>query len=148
MLRKLITNAGGVSISRDDLVKMFIDWIEKYHEFYFLVIKEIHQNPNITRRQILMNIRGDISTDSSAEADLFKLLIDDLTQGRVIRQTREIDAQGRFLKKPKQKNYSPDSDTMKLPFDDVQPYELTDLGTEFVSYVMNDLTLQIEETSN
>lgn len=144
MLRKLITNAGGVSISKDDLIKMFIGWIEKYDEFHFLVIREVHQNPNITRRQMWMNIRGDIPTDSSAEADLFKLLIDDLTQGRVIRQVRDIDLQGRFLKKQRQKGNSSDSGIMKSPFDNVEYYELTDLGTEFVSYVMNDLTLQIE----
>lgn len=147
MLRKLITNAGGVTISQDDLVKMFIDWIEKYHEFYFLVIREIHLHPDITRRQIWLNIRGDIPTDSSAEADLFKLLIDDLTQGRVIRQSREIDMEGRFFKKTKTKSHSPESDFMKSPFDDVEPYELTGLGTEFVSYVMNELTPQLEENN-
>lgn len=143
MLRKLLTNAGGVTICSDDLIQVFIEWIQGYNEFHFLVIREVKQNPNITRRGIWMNIRGSIPADSSPEADLFKLLIDDLTQGRVIRQVRDIDHQGQYIKKPRSKSLHTTSNTMKSPFDDVEPYVLTGLGEEFVVYVLNELTLQI-----
>lgn len=143
MLRKLITNAGGISIAQDDWVRMFLDWIEQYHELHFRVIGEIHKKSGITRREIWMNIKGEIPTDSSAEADLFKLLIDDLTRGRVIRQKRDINIQGQFLKKtPQPKGIS--TNVMESPFDTQDPYVLTELGSGFVQYVMNELTPQIE----
>lgn len=144
MLRKLITNAGGTSIVQDDWVRMFLDWIEKYHEFHFRIIAEVNNKSGITRRDMWMNIKGDIPRDDSAEADLFKLLIDDLTRGRVIRQQREVSGDGRFYKKTRQHN-KPPSDFMESPFDSDDPYVLTDLGNGFVQYVMNELNPQIGE---
>ena len=143
MLRKLITNAGGITVVQDDWVRMFLDWIEQYHELHFSVIAQIHQNPNITRRAMWMNIKGSIPRDNSAEADMFKLLIDGLTRGRVIRQKREVNSQGQFYKK--QRREARQSDFMESPFDDQDPYELTELGTGFVQYVMNELTPQISD---
>lgn len=143
MLRKLITNAGGITIVQDDWVRMFLDWIEQYHELHFSIIAQIHQRPNITRRAMWMNIKGSIPKDNSAEADMFKLLIDDLTRGRVIRQKREVNSQGQFYKK--QRREARQSDFMESPFDNEDPYELTELGTGFVQYVMNELTPQIED---
>ena len=141
MLRKLITNAGGITVVQDDWVRMFLDWIEQYHELHFSIIAQIHKNPNITRRTMWMNIKGNIPRDNSAEADMFKLLIDDLTRGRVIRQKREVNSQGQFYKK--QRREARQSDFMESPFDNEDPYELTELGTGFVQYVMNELTPQI-----
>jgi len=142
MLRKLITNAGGITVVQDDWVRMFLDWIEQYHELHFSIIAQIHQNPNITRKAMWMNIKGSIPKDNSAEADMFKLLIDDLTRGRVIRQKREANSQGQFYKKQRRESRS--SDFMESPFDDEDQYVLTELGTGFVQYVMNELTPQIE----
>lgn len=141
MLRKLITNAGGITVVKDDWVRMFLDWIEQYHELHFSIIAQIHQNPNITRKSMWMNIKGSIPKDNSAEADMFKLLIDDLTRGRVIRQKRETNSQGQFLKK--QRREVRQSDFMESPFDDEDLYVLTELGTGFVQYVMDELTPQI-----
>lgn len=141
MLRKLITNAGGITVVQDDWVRMFLDWIEQYHELHFSIIAQIHKNPDITRKAMWMNIKGSIPKDNSAEADMFKLLIDDLTRGRVIRQKREVNSQGQFYKK--QRREARQSDFMESPFDDQDPYELTELGTGFVQYVMNELTPQI-----
>lgn len=141
MLRKLITNAGGITVVQDDWVRMFLDWIEQYHELHFSIIAQIHKNPDITRRAMWMNIKGNIPRDNSAEADMFKLLIDDLTRGRVIRQKREVNGLGQFYKK--QRREARQSDFMESPFDNEDPYELTELGTGFVQYVMNELTPQI-----
>ena len=143
MLRKLITNAGGISIVQDDWVRMFLNWIELYHELHFQIIAQIHKNPGITRKTMWMNIKGKIPMDSSAEADMFKLLIDDLTRGRVIRQKRNVNSRGQFLKKTPQRGVNT-SIIMDSPFDDIDPYVLTELGVGFVQYVMNELTPQIE----
>jgi hypothetical protein len=42
MLKRLITNAGGLQVAQDDLVRMFLDWIDAYHEMHFAVIGEIY----------------------------------------------------------------------------------------------------------
>jgi len=142
MLRKLITNAGGITVVQDDWVRMFLDWIEQYHELHFSIIAQIHKNPGITRYTMWMNIKGSIPKDNSSEADMFKLLIDDLTRGRVIRQRRKVNSAGQFLKKTPQRGGSTSS-VMESPFDNTDPYVLTELGTGFVQYVMNELTPQI-----
>lgn len=144
MLRKLITNAGGITVVQDDWVRMFLDWIEQYHELHFSIIAQIHQNQNITRKAMWMNVKGSIPKDNSAEADMFRLLIDDLTRGRVIRQKRETNSQGQFYKK--QRRESRLSDFIESPFDDEDQYVLTELGAGFVQYVMNELTPQIEDS--
>lgn len=146
MLRKLITNAGGVAIVQDDWVRMFLEWIEKYNELHFRVIAEVHNHPNITRKNIWLNIKGNIPKDNSAEADVFKLLMDDLTTGRVIRQYRETNEYGEFYKQSRKGvSRAPSSDVMKSPFDDEDPYVLTELGQGFVRYVLSELTTQIGE---
>ncbi len=126
MLRKLITNAGGISIVQDDWVRFFLDWIEKYHEFHFQVISKIYNHPRITRGEIWQNLRGEIPEERSAEADLFRLLIRDLSTGGVIRQESTSKGKG------------------KSAFDRTDPYILTELGSQFVHYVMDDLSIQIE----
>lgn len=141
MLKKLITNTAGISISQDDLVRMFLEWIDKYHEFHFAVIREIYKEPGITRFEIWDKIRGDLPRDDSAEAHLFKLLISDLNLGEVIHQSKDVDSSGSYLKrKPQKKN---PRGTLQSAFEDTKPYVLTPLGVEFVHYVMDDLTLQI-----
>jgi len=144
-IRKLLTNAGGNAIVQDNWLHIFLDWIEKYNDLHFAVIAQIYTNPSITRKKIWLNIKGKIPTDSSDEADMFKLLIDDLTIGRVIRQRRETNSLGQFYKKErKPKCHS--SDVMDSPFDDEDLYVLTELGTGFVRYVMNELIPKIGNT--
>jgi hypothetical protein len=142
MLKKLITNSGVVTLAQDDLVRLFLEWIEKYHEFHFAVIREIYRNPQITRKEIWENIRGDIPRDDSAEAHLFKLLISDLSLGEVIGQYKETDAYGNYLKKKPQKRTN--TSTLQSAFEDTKPYVLTELGEQFVHYVMNDVAEQLE----
>ena len=142
MLKKLITNAAGISISQDDLVRMFLEWIDKYHEFHFAVIREIYNDPGITRFEIWDRIRGSLPRDNSAEAHLFKLLISDLNLGEVIHQLKDTDSDGHYIKnRPQKKN---PSGKLQSAFEDTKPYVLTPLGSEFVHYVMTDLSVQIE----
>jgi len=146
MLSRLLTNAGAVSLCPDDLVRLFINWIDQYHEAHFLVIKEIYQNPSITRGQIYDIIHSERPREDSSEADLFKYLIRDLSTGGVIRQERQINEQGEFLKKSSQtkqtRGYA--SRVMESAFEDTKPYVLTELGKKFVHYVMKDVVPQIK----
>lgn len=144
MLKKLIINAGAIKLCPDDLVRLFISWIDQYHETHFAVIKEIYKKPGITRGGIWDQIQGERPRENSAEADLFRYLIRELSMGGVIRQEREVDAYGRFLKRKTNKVRSGDR-VMESSFEDTKPYALTELGRQFVHYVTEDVVTQIEE---
>lgn len=146
MIKKLIMNAGGTNLCQDDLVRLFLNWIDLYHEAHFMVIREVYKNKGITRAGIWDNIHpGDRPADDSPEADLFKYLINELTLGYVIRQEREVNAYHQFVKKQtKGIARATSSNTMTSAFDDIKQYELTELGSQFVHYVMNDLVKRIE----
>lgn len=147
LIRKLLTSAGAIKLCPDDLVRLFINWIDKYHEAHFKVIKEVYQNPGISRGEIWDNVKGKRPREDSAEADLFKLLIHDLSMGHVIRQSRDTDEAGNFLKRQRAKSVrrSSSSRTMGSAFDDSKPYVLTELGKQFVHYTMEEVVPQIED---
>ena len=144
MLRKLIANAGAINLCPDDLIRLFLHWIELYDETHFIVIKEIYRHPNITRAQIWNNIHHVRPREDSSEADLFRYLIRDLSTGGVIRQARETDMSGHFLKRDTRgQSHQSSSRFMESAFEDTKPYVLTELGKKFVHYVMEDVVPQI-----
>jgi len=143
-VRCLIANAAGTKLCSDDVVRLFIEWISYYHEVHFAVIRAIYRAPDSTRYAIWMQMYGERVREDSAEADLFRLVIHDLSTGRVIRQHRERTAGGEFLRKPRR--YVPKgraSPVMKSSFDDEEPYELSELGSQFVHYVMTDIVPRV-----
>lgn len=83
--------------------------------------------------------------EDSAEADLFKLFVQDLSMGHVIRQHRETDYEGHFLKVPSKKGRRYPDPHMKSAFDDEKQYELTELGRWFVHYTMNEMVPKLTE---
>jgi hypothetical protein len=144
MFKKLITNAGAIKLCPDDLIRLFLHWIELYDETHFVVIREIYRHPNITRGQVWDNIHGSRPREDSSEADLFRYLIRDLSTGGVIRQARDTDASGQFLKKDTRgQSHQNPSRVMESAFEDTKPYVLTELGKKFVHYVMEDVVSQI-----
>jgi len=94
-----------------------------------------------------LNIHGNKVREDSAEADLFKLLIDDLSTGHVMRQHREKDAFGNFIKVPTRRQHRHPGQAYKSAFDDEKEYELTELGRQFVSYAMNEMVSRIAQAS-
>lgn len=143
-VRRLLSNAAGTTIADDDLVRLFIEWIERYHESHFAVIRAIYRDPGCTRADMWQGIYGRPVAENSAEADLFKLLIRDLSAGSVIRQHRDTTADGQFIRKqrsPARRGGA--SPVMKSAFDDTEGYELTELGNKFVHYVLNDVVPRI-----
>jgi len=142
IIRKLLTNAGAKELCTDDLVRLFIDWIELFHEAHFVVIKEIYQNLGITRGKIWDKVNETRPPENSAQADLYKMLFRDLSTSGVIRQHKPVNAYGQFIKQPPKKRGI--TSTHKSAFDDSEPYELTELGEQFVQYALNEVVPKIE----
>lgn len=145
LIRNLLSHAAATRICSDDVVKMFIDWIDTYSESHFAVIREVYKHSEgTTRQEIWQAIHGQQVREDSAEADLFKLLIHDLSTGHVIRQFRQTDYYGNFVKSPAKKKQSGiGSRTMTSAFDDDKEYVLTELGKQFVHYTMNEIVPKI-----
>jgi hypothetical protein len=146
LLVQLITNAAGSRIVSDDIVRLFLDWIDTYHESHFAVIREIynHRDDPPTRYDIWLAVYGEpVPRDDAPEADLFRMLVSDLNIGRVIRQPRETDYQGRFKKKPRAPRRA-SSSTMESAFEDTKSWVLTGLGSQFVHYTMSELVKRLD----
>ena len=144
-IANLLSNASGTDLCSDDVVRLFIEWLDRYHEAHFAVIREIYKNPGCTRYEIWEAVHGVFPREDSAEADLFKLLIRDLSTGSVIRQERETTLDGQFLRKshPQRRGRAPT--TMESAFEDTKPYVLTELGRQFVHYTMNEVVPRVGE---
>lgn len=141
-----ITNAAGTRVCSDDVVRLFLDWLELYHEAHFAVIREIYSNPGSSRFEIWSNLYGETPREDSAESDLFKLLIRDLSTGGVIRQERDVNHLGQFVRKtPLRKRGARPPSTLESAFEDTKPYVLTELGKQFVHYTMNEVVARIEK---
>jgi hypothetical protein len=142
-VRNILANAASTELVSDDVVRLFLEWIKVYSELHFKVVSAVYNNRGITRARIWARLGKKRVTEDSADADVFKLLIRDLSTGGVIRQHRETDYQGNFVKKaPVKKAYV--SGTLKSAFDDDEQYELTKIGQQFVHYAMTDLPPKIE----
>jgi len=143
LVRNILTNAAATKICSDDVIKMFLDWISKYSDLHFKVIATIYKSEEIGRSDIWTEIGKEPVREDSSDADLYKLLIRDISEGAIARQHKEKDPYGNYLKaqrKPKQVS----TNTMKSAFDNIEKYELTELGKQFVHYAMTEITPRIE----
>lgn len=144
-IRNILANAAATKVSSDDVIRMYIDWINHYSEMHFQVIGVVYNNDGITRGEIWRRIGREPVREDSADADLYKLLIRDLSMGGIIRQHREVDYNGNYIPKPTTRR--PKGSGPKPPvsaFDEEEGYDLTGLGQQFVHYAMSDLPLKIE----
>lgn len=140
----VVTNSAGTRLCSDDLIRLFIDWIDLYHESHFAVIREISKNPGSTRQDVWTELYNTNVREDSAEADLFKLLFRDMSTGGVIRQERDVNQLGEYVRKRPNKSpkgFAPH--TMKSAFDDKEAYVLTAMGKQFVHYTMNEVILRV-----
>ena len=145
-VRRLIANAAGTRICSDDVVRLFIEWISDDHEVHFAVIRAIYLGAlGSTRYAIWMELYAERVREDSAEADLFRLVIHDLSTGRVIgntaRRRRTVNSSRRKLSRSVPKGYA--SPVFKSSFDDEEQYELSELGNQFVHYVMTDIVPRV-----
>lgn len=107
------------------------------------MIREIYKEAGITRGEIWDRIYGRPVREDSAEADLFKLLMRDLSTGGVVRQHRETTGTGEFIRRPRSATRGRGAPVLKSAFDSQEPYELTELGKQFVHYAMTDVVPRI-----
>ncbi|MFZ5733661.1 MAG: hypothetical protein ACOY4O_13060, partial [Pseudomonadota bacterium] len=77
-----------------------------------------------------------------------KLLIRDLSTGGIIRQHRETDYAGNYIRKNVSRPASSATNVLKSAFDETEQYELTALGEQFVHYAMTELTVKIAYQPN
>lgn len=145
-LKKLIVNAAAIELCNDDMVRIFIKWIGQYHEYHLLIIAEVYKNPGISLGAIWDNVFNNDEErprENSSEADLYRTLIRDLQMGGVIRQERKVNSMGEFLKKSSSK--SRETTTMKSSFDNEDRMELSELGSQFIRYALEDLVPQLTD---
>lgn len=142
----LISNAAASNLCPDDQIRLFNDWLDTYHEIHFKVIRAIYQKPGVTRLDIWQSVSDIMPREDSAEADLFKLLIRDLSTGGVIRQFRPTNVHGQFVKQSRTtKRAGSSSNTMESAFENTKHYQLTELGSQFVHYTMNQVVKRLEQ---
>ena len=143
-IRNLLVNAASTNVVSDDIIRLFIEWIDMYSEAHFKVIATLYNKAGLTRVEIWNRIHGNSVRENSAEADLFKLIIADLSMGHIIRQHREVDYSGNFIKPGRRGRSTSSSGYYVSAFDDEKEYELTKLGQQFVHYTMNEVVPKIE----
>ena len=143
-IRNVLSNAASATLVSDDVISLFIEWLQKYSEFHFAVIGAIFNHTGSTRSDIWQRLGRQPVREDSADADLFKLLMRDLSTGGVIRQERPTDYAGNFIKKTPPKTRGPVSRTTTSAFDDEDVYVLTALGQQFVHYAMTELVPMVE----
>jgi hypothetical protein len=146
MLANVVINAGSTRACADDIIRLFIDWTELYNEVHFAVIREVFHNPGSTRFEVWSAIYGELPKEDSEEADLFKFLIRDLSTGGVIRQERDVNSLGQFVRKKPIKRRGT-ATTLESAFEDSKPYVLTQLGRKFVHYTMNEAVTRLSDES-
>jgi hypothetical protein len=144
----LVSNSAGSRLASDDIIRLFISWLDLYHEAHFAVIREIHENPGSTRFDIWSGVygEGELPHEDSAEADLYKMLIRDLSTGGVIRQACDTNEAHQFLRKRAPRRRGSASGTLKSAWDDKEPYVLTELGKQFVHYTLMGEVRRLEKT--
>lgn len=144
ILRNILTNAAGSRLASDDQVKLFTDWVGKYSEVHFKVIRSLYRREVATRGEMWNDIHGGLAADDSAEADLFKWVTHELSVGHIIRQVRETDSAGRFLTKPRPRHRRGQGrEVMTSAFDNEKPYVLTALGQQFVHYGLTETVRKV-----
>tara|TARA_B110000196_G_C21010417_1_gene597586 strand:+ start:67 stop:885 length:819 start_codon:yes stop_codon:yes gene_type:complete len=144
-VRNILANAASSNLTSDDVVRMFFDWISKYSDMHFQVISAIYNQNGISRGEVWRRIGREKVREDSADADVYKLLIRDLSTGGIIRQHRQRDYNGNVI--PKKTIPRPKGSGPKPPvsaFDEAELYELTELGKQFIHYAMTDLPIRIE----
>lgn len=137
LITNLLINAAILKLSPDYALEIFIDWIDKYSEEHFSVIEMISRSPGITRHDIFLALHPKIPQEDSAEADMFKLLMQDLTMGHIVRQEREKDYFGNFVKNAPVRRSRTTGPVINSAFDDQKQYVLTELGKQFVRYTQD-----------
>ena len=146
-IKRLMINAGATKLCPDDLIRIFISWIDNYHESHFAVIKQISQSSEgITRAAIWDKLNGGVrAREDSAEAGLFRYLMRELNIGGVIELSKQRDAYGRAYRVTSAGTpRGMASKVVESTYEDTKPWILTELGRQFIHYVLSDAVKRVD----
>ncbi|MDR0484009.1 MAG: hypothetical protein LBH40_01845 [Alphaproteobacteria bacterium] len=147
-VRNVLVNSASDNQTGYEIVKLFLDWIQKYSDLHFNIMKIIYNKDGITRYDIWKDLYPNINIprEDSQEADLYKLIIRDLSTGGIIRQYKEVNYRGEFIKNGPTGSKIPNgnSSTMKSAFDNEENYVLTKLGQDFIHFATNEITPKLD----
>ena len=88
LIRNLLANAAAATMTNDDVVRLFLEWIKQYSELHFAIIGKIYNSSGMTRRDVWEVLGRDTVREDSADADLFKLIFRDLSMGGIVGHAR------------------------------------------------------------
>lgn len=127
-------------------MKLFLDWIQKYSDLHFKIIKILFNNNGFTRFDIWKQLNSSkvMPRENSRDADLYKLIFRDLSTGGIIRQYKPINHAGEYIKIPKQGGRKTHSNIMKSAFDGDESYELTSLGADFIHFATTEVAPKLK----
>jgi hypothetical protein len=138
-VRRVLANATVTKIGSDDLLRLFLTWIDQYDDVHFKVIAALHRESLLTGSDLWDEVDGREVRHDSADADLFKLILRDLSTGGVVRQHREVSSDGRMRKQPRRGARS-SAPYLSSPTEVDKPYELTQMGHLFVGHALEEPT--------
>lgn len=146
----LLANAAGTAYAPDDMVRLFIEWIDRFNDSHFRIIRHVYDYQPCTRYEIAEAFFGgseNIPREDAAEADLFSELFRELNMGGLVRQRRDTDPDGRFYRRrpATRARRGQASPLLASRFDDEKPQVLSELGRKFVRYVFEDVGVRIGE---
>ena len=144
MIKQLLINAGAITLCPDDQVRLFIDWIERYHEAHFAIIREVYLHQPISKGRIWDNMHPQgRPRENSSQAGLFGYLTRELNTGGIIHLNRKTNSIGQTMRAKPSTSTANKSDTLESHFEDTKQWVLSELGKEFVRYVMEDVDPQL-----
>lgn len=136
----LVSNAASAQLCSDEVLRRFVDWLDAFHEGHFAIIRQIHHNPGTTRLLIWDAVNGVLPPEDSAEAELYRLMMRDLSTGGVIVTQTSKPRDNRLPAKVRRHLGTVPAESA---FDERQAYRLTALGRHFVHYTMTDAVARL-----
>lgn len=138
IIRRLLSRAADAQNPDYPVFNLFFDWVSRYNELHFRLIRSLKEQGKATKLQIWEGMGGQRVKDDSAEADVFGCLFNDLNLGHIVRKAGGRDAAtGRKLRASRAPRSS--SPLLKSVLDNTTPQELTAVGELFIHYAMEEL---------
>ena len=138
IIRRLLSRAADTASPDYPLFNLFFDWVSRYNELHFRLIRSLKEQGTATKFQIWQGMGGERVRDDSAEADVFGCLFNDLNLGHIVRKVSARDGvTGIKLRATRGKRTS--SPLLKSVLDDTTLQELTAVGDLFIHYAMDEL---------
>jgi hypothetical protein len=135
----LVSNAASTRLCSDEVLRRFIEWLDRFDEAHFAILRDVHNRPGTTRFLIWDSLRGPLPAEDSADAELFRLQIGDLTVGGAIAIASSQRGQRLPARVPRRHGVA----VGESAFEERQPYELTGLGKQFVHYTMTNTVARL-----